>query len=206
LEKFKDPSSHYHIPPGTRGPEHEDDHSSSRHPTTTSSTSTSKSAAPISSSSFASANSTGKESGGDEYQQSRLAAMEMFRAEGFDVEGTLEWPVAWGDCDMFQYVFILILVFLVLLGPHLSHSLYRYLQLRYHLVLVESANTRHVNNVRYVRWIETARIRYAESFNLPQGQVRGMLVSTSLATLPTENARTEGKELTDRAGKGLDLS
>ena len=33
--------------------------------------------------------------------------MEMFRAEGFDVEGTLEWPVAWGDCDMFQYVSIL---------------------------------------------------------------------------------------------------
>jgi len=33
--------------------------------------------------------------------------MEMFRAEGYDVEGTLEWPVAWGDCDMFQYVSIL---------------------------------------------------------------------------------------------------
>jgi len=109
LEKFKDPSSHYHIPPGTRGPEHEDDHSSSRHPTTTSSTSTSDSAATFSSSSssLASPSSTAKESGGDEYQQSRLAAMEMFRAEGYDVEGTLEWPVAWGDCDMFQYVFIL---------------------------------------------------------------------------------------------------
>jgi len=37
--------------------------------------------------------------------------------------------------------------------------------------------SRHVNNVRYVRWIETARIRYAESLELPGGQVRGMLVS-----------------------------
>jgi hypothetical protein len=36
-----------------------------------------------------------------------------------------------------------------------------------------------VNNVRYVRWIETARIRYAESLELPGGQVRGMLVSLS---------------------------
>jgi len=26
----------------------------------------------------------------------------MFKADGYDVQGTLEWPVAWGDCDMFQ--------------------------------------------------------------------------------------------------------
>jgi hypothetical protein len=31
-----------------------------------------------------------------------LEALDMFRADGYDVEGTLEWPVAWGDCDMFQ--------------------------------------------------------------------------------------------------------
>jgi hypothetical protein len=41
----------------------------------------------------------------DGFAQSRLEALEMFRADGYDVRGTLEWPVAWGDCDMFQYVF-----------------------------------------------------------------------------------------------------
>ena len=45
-----------------------------------------------------------KENEDDGFAQSRVEAMEMFRADGYDVQGTLEWPVAWGDCDMFQYV------------------------------------------------------------------------------------------------------
>lgn len=52
----------------------------------------------------------------------------------------------------------------------------------------------HVNNVRYVRWIETARIRYAESLDLPNGQVQGMLVSLFI------RYSLKGK-LTNRAGK-----
>lgn len=38
----------------------------------------------------------------DGFAQSRMAALEMFTADGYDTQGTLEWPVAWGDCDMFQ--------------------------------------------------------------------------------------------------------
>jgi hypothetical protein len=41
---------------------------------------------------------------------------------------------------------------------------------------------RHVNNVRFIRWAETARIRYAESLDLPKGQIQGMMVClTSLS-------------------------
>jgi len=84
LDKFKDPSSHYHIPAGSKGPEHEEDHSTSRDPA---SISTQESA--------------------DEYELSRVEALNMFENEGYDThpKGILEWPVAWGDCDMFQYVF-----------------------------------------------------------------------------------------------------
>jgi acyl-CoA thioesterase FadM len=57
--------------------------------------------------------------------------------------------------------------------------------------------SRHVNNVRYVRWIETARIRYAESLELPGGQVRGMLVSLNpdYSTLNTTNLTWDQKVL-----------
>jgi hypothetical protein len=84
LDKFKDPSSHYHIPEGSKGPEHEEDHSSSREPTAGSTRETQ-----------------------DDYESSRIEAMKMFENEGYDThpKGILEWPVAWGDCDMFQYVF-----------------------------------------------------------------------------------------------------
>lgn len=95
LNKFKDPSSHYHIPPGSKGPEHEDDHTSSRHP---SSSSTSSSSSTLASSSISISSSTTT----DEFTQSRIKAMEMFSNDRYDVNGTLEWPVAWGDCDMFQ--------------------------------------------------------------------------------------------------------
>lgn len=35
---------------------------------------------------------------------------------------------------------------------------------------------RHVNNVRFVRWIEPARIEYAQKLDLPEGMVLSMLV------------------------------
>jgi len=105
LNKFKDPSSHYHIPPGSRGPIDEEDHSSSREPSTLSSSASSTSTSASSSTSTStSASEVGsvKDSLDDGFGQSRVEALEMIRADGYDVEGTLEWPVAWGDCDMFQ--------------------------------------------------------------------------------------------------------
>jgi hypothetical protein len=62
--------------------------------------------------------------------------------------------------------------------------------------------SRHVNNVRYVRWIETARIRYAESLELPGGQVRGMLVSLNpdSSTLNTTNLTCDRKLLSRAKG------
>jgi hypothetical protein len=37
-----------------------------------------------------------------------MQGIEFFKSEGYDSDlgGILEWPVAWGDCDMFQYVFL----------------------------------------------------------------------------------------------------
>ena len=101
MDKFKDPSSHYHIPPGSRGPIDEEDHSSSRDPSSLSSSSGSSSSASASTSASKLAVSKNEDDG---FAQSRLEAMDMFRADGYDVQGTLGWPVAWGDCDMFQYV------------------------------------------------------------------------------------------------------
>jgi hypothetical protein len=61
--------------------------------------------------------------------------------------------------------------------------------------------SRHVNNVRYVRWIETARIRYAESLELPGGQVRGMLVS--LSTLHVDfPSQSKEKEVNEKQDNG----
>ena len=37
-------------------------------------------------------------------EQAREAGMKYFRENGYDSIGILEWPVAWGDCDMFQWV------------------------------------------------------------------------------------------------------
>ena len=70
-----------------------------------------------------------------------------------------------------------------------------------------------MNNVRYVRWIETARIRYAESLELPGGQVRGMLVSQTTVHViyPSQSrvkdegkGRERGRKLISRAEKELD--
>jgi hypothetical protein len=107
LDKFKDPSSHYHIPPGSRGPIDEEDHSSSGDPSSPSSASSTTTTSSSSSSSFSTSTPASKfgsvkEMSDDGFAQSRVEAMKMFRADGYDVEGTLEWPVAWGDCDMFQ--------------------------------------------------------------------------------------------------------
>ena len=101
LSKFRDPKSPYYIAPGTHGPAHPDDHSTSHHhhhhhhyntfhgPATT--------------------GGEGKANLGDQkfgegtgYAASKGRAFEHFESAGYDTKGTLEWPVAWGDCDMFQ--------------------------------------------------------------------------------------------------------
>ncbi|WVQ82920.1 hypothetical protein IAT38_005056 [Cryptococcus sp. DSM 104549] len=93
--KFQDPSSHYHIPAGTDGPEHEDDHSSSRVPT------------PPSTSSPAGTGARAQPNDRpwlkDEAAR-RAKALEFFREQGHDTVGVLTWPVAWGDQDSFQHV------------------------------------------------------------------------------------------------------
>ena len=39
-------------------------------------------------------------------EKSREAGHKYFQENGYDDIGILEWPVAWGDCDMFQWVCI----------------------------------------------------------------------------------------------------
>jgi hypothetical protein len=67
-----DPKSPYYNPPGTKGPASPDE-------------------AP-----------TRQVVDVDVCAEAREAGRRFFRDEGFDVRGMLEWPVAWGDCDMFQ--------------------------------------------------------------------------------------------------------
>ncbi|WVF66574.1 hypothetical protein IAT40_001314 [Kwoniella sp. CBS 6097] len=194
--KFQDPTSHYHIPPGTNGPEHEEDHTSSRDPSQVEAefaepaidpslfsarTAQKLGLAPSSSPSASTTNTSGSTSrkvwtprqkpssarlgvpltrpsiqwsepssdpvGGrstphdrpwlEEASGRKEKALEYFRENGYDTAGVLTWPVAWGDCDMFQ----------------------------------------HVNNVRILRWLETARVRYWESWagEMPEGALHDVM-------------------------------
>lgn len=89
LAKFHDPASPYYIPPGTTGPVDENDHSSSRPPR-----------------SRQHSNQSNSSGSGAKYQKSRELGLEEFRKEGFATQPheVLEWPVAWGNCDMFNHV------------------------------------------------------------------------------------------------------
>jgi acyl-CoA thioesterase FadM len=46
--------------------------------------------------------------------------------------------------------------------------------------VADEGDRRHANNVQFVRWFESARIRYVESFadDLPSGMVESMRVGT----------------------------
>ncbi|WVQ94184.1 hypothetical protein IAU59_001262 [Kwoniella sp. CBS 9459] len=190
--KFQDPTSHYHIPPGTNGPEHEEDHALSRDPSQIESefsepaidpslfsprTAQKLGLAPSASPSAPSPSAVRKAwaphqrpssarlgvpetrpsiqwsepssdpVGGRSTPQDRPwleegsgrkeRALGHFRENGYDTAGVLTWPVAWGDCDMFQ----------------------------------------HVNNVRILRWLETARVRYWESWagEMPEGALHDVM-------------------------------
>ncbi|WOO82439.1 Kinesin-like protein KIF23 [Vanrija pseudolonga] len=64
------------------------------------------------------------------YNANREAAHAWFDKEGYRAEGRIEWPVQWGDSDMFQ----------------------------------------HTNNVAYVRYLESARVRFALTLAPELGQ------------------------------------
>ncbi|WVQ64332.1 uncharacterized protein L199_002494 [Kwoniella botswanensis] len=153
--KFQDPTSHYHIPPGTNGPEHEEDHSSSRDPRLISRFKAGRDRAQSKPSSarlgvpetrpsiqWSSPSPDGGRSTPhdrpwlEDGSESKKKALEYFREQGYDTAGVLTWPVAWGDCDTY----------------------------------------RHVNNVRFLEWIQSARIRYAESWagEMPEGYIQKM--------------------------------
>jgi hypothetical protein len=140
VAKFQDPNSHYYLPPGTDGPSHPDDHSTSRGiptsttPTPTQATETSEmlealdalgtpralrlglksksSTLPASSKSGSGSprGLWGKEPPAigafkphtARLSEARTEGRRWFMERGFDEKGRLEWPVAWGDCDMFQ--------------------------------------------------------------------------------------------------------
>ncbi|WRT63236.1 uncharacterized protein IL334_000139 [Kwoniella shivajii] len=157
LAKFQDPNSHYHIPPGSKGPEHEEDHSTSQDPRLFSrfkagrerqrlnKPSSSRLGVPETRPSIQW--SEPSPSGGrnvphdrpwlDDSSDSKTKALNYFREQGYDTAGILTWPVAWGDCDTY----------------------------------------RHVNNVRFLEWFQSARLRYAESWagDMPEGYIKRMI-------------------------------
>ncbi|RXK37349.1 hypothetical protein M231_05336 [Tremella mesenterica] len=157
LEKFKDPTSHFHIPPGRTGPATEDDHSTSslppglvshlpqnHSPYLSPSPEESVSSIQAKKPSRSDAVHHATRSGVYDMEKSESDARTYFLKNGFGggEEGRLKWPVAWGDCDMFQ----------------------------------------HVNNVTFVRWFESARIRYSESLatSLPDGMMDNMLLGKGI--------------------------
>nr|XP_019014047.1 uncharacterized protein I206_00124 [Kwoniella pini CBS 10737]OCF52828.1 hypothetical protein I206_00124 [Kwoniella pini CBS 10737] len=153
--KFQDPTSHYHIPPGTNGPEHEEDHSTNYDPRLLSrfkggrgnnKPSSARLGVPETRPSIQWSSPSSSSSGSRSMPNDRpwlgkrsgnkKKALEYFEEQGYDTIGILTWPVAWGDCDTY----------------------------------------RHVNNVRFLEWIQSARIRYAESWasEMPEGYIAKM--------------------------------
>lgn len=177
MDKFKDPQSHYHIPPGTNGPQDEDDHTSSRAPLDPSSRSGDAQSELSTGEIPATSSLPPSTVSGAQFSSARDDGRTYFKQEGYDLRGILEWPVAWGDCDMFQSV------------PIFFYS--------YDRGSIANGEPRHVNNVRYIRWIESARIQYAQELDLPDGMVLGMLVSLILRC----GAGTGGECLRVRVGR-----
>lgn len=112
----------------------------------------------------------------DKFATAREEGKAYFEQEGYDDKGILEWPVAWGDCDMFQSVPSPCPIPSHVIPQTWHHDPAAELEL-------ELTPLRHVNNVRFVRWIESARIQYAQELDLPEGMVLGMLVSPAPSTL-----------------------
>lgn len=90
MAQFQNPSSPFHIAPGSSGPASPDDRTSSQALPSSSSTSSSPSGP------------SRTEEGEQLYAVGKQAGMDFFRKDGWDTRGILEWPFAWGDCDMFQ--------------------------------------------------------------------------------------------------------
>ncbi|BEJ06485.1 hypothetical protein CcaverHIS641_0310070 [Cutaneotrichosporon cavernicola] len=124
LAKFKNPSSPYYMAPGEVGPASPDDHTVSR---------------PLPEEDvdwvappFTRHDRAPKLPHMDRgYDRQRATVHEWFDSNGFDSEGRVEWPVAWGDSDMY----------------------------------------RHINNVSYCRYVESARMKWIESLVPDLGEV-----------------------------------
>lgn len=101
MNKFQDPTSPYYMAPGEVGPASPDDHTVSRplpgqHAPGWSappfSTTADRTPAPPHMS--------------RDYDRNRATAHEWFDSNGFDPEGRIEWPCAWGEIDMYRYVWV----------------------------------------------------------------------------------------------------
>lgn len=106
MAQFKDPNSPFHIPPGEVGPSDENDHSTSRplphHPVSADLSVSGGPSGPSTPSAGATAGSSVSGLDDATLERGREGAKAYFAQEGYDLRGSLEWPVAWGDCDMFQ--------------------------------------------------------------------------------------------------------
>ncbi|KAL7419699.1 hypothetical protein Q5752_005615 [Cryptotrichosporon argae] len=148
MAKFRDPASPYHIPAGSAGPRGPDDHASSGLPAGLAWSEPSDlgeageaAGAGADGSGGAGAGTVGMGSdgggalgqvhGNPAFDAARDEARRFFSHEGYDTRALLEWPIAWGECDMF----------------------------------------RHVNNVHYARYFESARLHFLSCLSprLPAG-------------------------------------
>ncbi|TXT14063.1 uncharacterized protein COLE_00256 [Cutaneotrichosporon oleaginosum] len=158
LAKFKNPGSPYYLAPGEVGPASPEDHSVSR---------------PLAGQDVAwvpppfrtrdRAPKLPHMDGG--YDRVRATVHEWFDSNGFDAEGRVEWPVAWGDSDMY----------------------------------------RHINNVSYCRYVESARMKWIESLVPDLGEVgEDYLVREVSAALTA--VRAPHRLHPQRAGGAIPLS
>jgi hypothetical protein len=69
-----------------------------------------------------------------------------------------------------------------------------------------SAHARHANNVQFVKWAESARIRYFETLDLPAEEISNVLVSVSGCTSgPTITSSWSGALIAGGQGNGCDF-
>jgi hypothetical protein len=98
MAKFKNPASPYYLAPGEVGPASPEDHTVSR-PLPGQEAAAGDWVPPP----FTTHDRAPKLPHMDRgYDRVRATAHEWFDSNGFDSEGRVEWPVAWGDSDMYR--------------------------------------------------------------------------------------------------------
>ncbi|WWC57616.1 uncharacterized protein I303_100148 [Kwoniella dejecticola CBS 10117] len=167
--KFQDPTSHYHIPPGTNGPEHEEDHSTNYDPRQLS-----RSSPPRNSSHRSPSNRPSSARLGVPETRPSIQWSEPSSSSGSGGSptgsGKRSTPNDRSWLDERSGNKKAALAYFREQGYDTAGVL------TWPVAWGDCDTYRHVNNVRFLEWIQSARIRYAESWasEMPEGYIAKM--------------------------------